>query len=497
MPNYSGRNGHKPSPPEDRLREIIEHYWSRGFNNPEIAAKLRDSFDPDTYGLSVSLVKKKRAQWGLKSARGQQHTVVSIGPSIERIRSQFPTLGSRLMKVKLLREEGIMVPKPLILEYMNLHHPDDVVARKGMRLRRKQFWTVGVNDVWSMDQHDKWRRFQLFLHIGVEPYSGLILWLKIWWTNRNPRLVCGWYCDVIRDLGYVMPLITQSDPGTENFGIANAQTSLRHLQDPTLSATLQHKFKANKGNIKPEIAWRRLREAWSPGFESLLQEGVCSGWYDPDDTLERLVFHYTFIPWLQSELDRYRTEANDTKPRFNRHKVLPHGRPVEIFEHPEKYRTTDFAVGVDAKHLDEVRSRYAPPDHSCFDLVPPAFAAKAEEFYGHAGMPTITRGNVWNTYHTLLAYFRSIELDGELQTALAAQSVLPAVGEDPDGDEHMDLLPYKRFREGCQAIGTGGGQARETEGDMGSGEDSDIDIGELEPNVWTDPSSPGSSDDEF
>jgi hypothetical protein len=192
---------------------------------------------------------------------------------------------------------------------MNLHHPNDVLARKGLRLKRKQFWTVGVNDLWSMDQHDKWRRFQLFLHIGVEPHSGLILWLKIWWTNRNPRLVCGWYCDIIRDLGYsksyrssctlrlarilnlnprpVMPLITQSDQGTENFGIANAQTSLRHLHDPSLSNTLQHKFKANKGNIKPEIAWRRLREAWSPGFESLLQEGVSAGWYDPDDTLER------------------------------------------------------------------------------------------------------------------------------------------------------------------------------------------------------------------
>ena len=85
----------------------------------------------------------------------------------------------------------------------------------------------------------------------------------------------------------VMPLITQSDLGTENFGIANAQTLLRHRHDLSLADTLQHKFKANKGNIKPEIAWHRLREAWSPGFENLLQTGVSAGWYDPDDALER------------------------------------------------------------------------------------------------------------------------------------------------------------------------------------------------------------------
>jgi len=111
-----------------------------------------------------------------------------------------------------------------------------------------------------MDQHDKWRKFQLFLHIGVEPHSGYILWLNIWWTNRNPRLVCSWYLDTVKDLGYVMPLITQSDPGTENYGIANAQTVLRRRHDPSLSATLQHKFRWNKGNVKPEIAWRRMRD---------------------------------------------------------------------------------------------------------------------------------------------------------------------------------------------------------------------------------------------
>ncbi len=192
---------------------------------------------------------------------------------------------------------------------MNFHYRSEVLARKAHRLSRKQFWTVGVNDVWTMDQHDKWRRFQLFLHIGLEPHSGTILWLKIWWTNRNPRLVCGWYCDTIEKLGYsksltlyecydtvahhgvilVMPLLTQSDPGTENNGIANAQTVLRHRHDPSLADSLQHKFKGNKGNIKPEIAWRRRRYCWTDGYEKLIQHGISQGLYDPDNALERSV----------------------------------------------------------------------------------------------------------------------------------------------------------------------------------------------------------------
>lgn len=84
-----------------------------------------------------------------------------------------------------------------------------------------------------------------------------------------------------------MPLLTQSDLGTENYGVANAQTILRHRLDPSLSETLQHKFRGNKGNIKPEIAWRRLRDVWSPGFEDLLTTGVNNGWYDPEQPLHR------------------------------------------------------------------------------------------------------------------------------------------------------------------------------------------------------------------
>jgi hypothetical protein len=42
-------------------------------------------------------------------------------------------------------------------------------------------------------------------------------------------------------LGLGVPLVTQSDPGPENFGVANAQTVIRHRLDPTLRDTLQHR----------------------------------------------------------------------------------------------------------------------------------------------------------------------------------------------------------------------------------------------------------------
>ena len=60
---------------------------------------------------------------------------------------------------------------------------------------------AGVNDVWPQDQHDKWGRFGLWLHAGIEAFSGEINWLKIWWTNKNPRLAAKLYLDTCRRIG--------------------------------------------------------------------------------------------------------------------------------------------------------------------------------------------------------------------------------------------------------------------------------------------------------
>jgi hypothetical protein len=56
-------------------------------------------------------LKKRRSQWGLKSTRGQAHTIESIGPAIERVRQRFPKQGSHDMKQTLLQEEQLMVPR--------------------------------------------------------------------------------------------------------------------------------------------------------------------------------------------------------------------------------------------------------------------------------------------------------------------------------------------------------------------------------------------------
>ena len=68
---------------------------------------------------------------------------------------------------------------------MQMHHHH--------KFRPKQFWSAGVTDIIMVDQHDKWECFGLFLHAGLDPFPGHVLWTKIWWTNQDPQLVCSYY----------------------------------------------------------------------------------------------------------------------------------------------------------------------------------------------------------------------------------------------------------------------------------------------------------------
>ena len=83
-----------------------------------------------------------------------------------------------------------------------------------------------------------------------------------------------------------MPLITQSDLGSENYGVANAESILHQWHDPNLKGTVQHHWMWHKKNVMPEIAWLQLCRHFTPGFEAILEEGVTKGWYDINRPLD-------------------------------------------------------------------------------------------------------------------------------------------------------------------------------------------------------------------
>ncbi|KAJ7196274.1 hypothetical protein GGX14DRAFT_575086 [Mycena pura] len=313
--------------------------------------------------------------------------------------------------------------RSVIVEYFQLYEVELVVEWRKGKLIRRRFWCAGVADVWAVDQHDKWKyKFGLALHTGIDSFIGRILWKEVWWTNSNPRLILSYYLKVVEEIR-AMPLVTQSDPGTENYVIANGHTMLRHLHDPSLAGTLQHRWLRQKKNVVPEIAWSQLRRRFTPGFEDILDAGIEKGWYDPGILLEVLTFRWVFIPWLQCELDAYR-------------KRIP----------------------VNLEFVNTVRNLFAPPTHEVFQLVPPDFDTTISNLYTQFGNPPVSRDSCWDVYLMLLGALHRLD---EIYNTAAEEidrrwgyTLRMARDESPDG---MELDPSLRpLGNGDDVIGENG-----------------------------------------
>ena len=83
-----------------------------------------------------------------------------------------------------------------------------------------------------------------------------------------------------------MPLITQSDLGSENYNIAYAHTAVRQTMDPKLAGTIQHRWKRKSKNVKPENLWSQLHQRRTPGYEDLLDQGIHGGIFNTANHLE-------------------------------------------------------------------------------------------------------------------------------------------------------------------------------------------------------------------
>ncbi|KAJ7899222.1 hypothetical protein B0H14DRAFT_2331815 [Mycena olivaceomarginata] len=376
----------------------------------------------------------------LISTRAQSVTWEELEPFYAVLRKKFLNMGARAMVTKLRQDHGIKVPESYLLKVFKDVDSEGIARRKRKQFKRKRFWAAGVLDILCFDQHDKWKRFGLWLHIGLDPYPGRIYWLRIWWTNRNSKLVTSYYINGCRPIGGI-PLITQSDLGSENHGIANCHTVTRQRLDPSLEGTLQHRWMDKKSmNVKPEAAWSTLRRNFTPAFEDMLDKG--QDIYDVLNPLQRLVFRWLAIPWLQVELDAWVKTFNSSARRADKNKILPQGIPDMITSKPNQYGTTNYKVVVPPELFDEMEATWATPSDPVFKLVPDAFDRQVSAFYAKLGSPEVSLDSFWMIYVSLLNAFNTDIEDGlrddvehaddhfeQTAALIPAQVNLPVVGD--------------------------------------------------------------------
>ncbi|KAH9958588.1 hypothetical protein BC827DRAFT_556087 [Russula dissimulans] len=124
----------------------------------------------------------------------------------------------------------------------------------------------------------------------------------------------------------------------------------------------------------------RKKGDWSATFQDMGHGANC---------VQRLVFCWLAIPWLQREADSYVYNHNTTRRRANRHKALPNGIPDVMFENPESVDALDFKIIIPDAMIEYARCQWASPSDPVFEIVRPACQEHISSIYTQLGSPAV------------------------------------------------------------------------------------------------------------
>jgi hypothetical protein len=100
-----------------------------------------------------------------------------------------------------LRNEGLWVSRNAVWTSLAAVDGSGLQARRRQRLVRRQFHSIGPNDVWSCDGYDKLKRYGFPIHGCVDVWSRYLLWLRVGVSNNDPRFPLAYYLDAIEENG--------------------------------------------------------------------------------------------------------------------------------------------------------------------------------------------------------------------------------------------------------------------------------------------------------
>eukprot|EP00105_Crassostrea_gigas_P025855 XP_011446570.1 PREDICTED: uncharacterized protein LOC105341643 [Crassostrea gigas] len=249
--------------------------------------------------------------------------------------------GYRWMHQKCLKE-GMTVPRNVVYSLMQILDPMGIEVRRKGRLRRRQYFAKGPNYLWHVDSYDKLKPYGLCISGCIDGFSRQIMWLNVYHTSSNPRVIAGYYMETVTEL-LGCPQMVRGDMGTENGHIARMQS--------LLSGEESFLYGASMHNQKIESFWCTLRKEcsqfWMDTLGSLKNRADFTG-----SAVDISLIQFCFTALVQRELDAVRAIWNSHRIRPSKNENVPHGRPTVMFSMPEIFHTKNFLKTVDQRDVN-------------------------------------------------------------------------------------------------------------------------------------------------
>ena len=146
-------------------REIIEHYFHRGYEYKSIVLLLAKYHD---IRLSERTLNRKLKDFGLK---GREH----VDENLEIRGRNMPRSMWHILRLR----HHMNVPRQLVASIMKQVDPEGVALRKRRCLHRRTYVFPGPNFSWHVDGYDKLKPYGFSIHGCVDGFSRRVLWLQV------------------------------------------------------------------------------------------------------------------------------------------------------------------------------------------------------------------------------------------------------------------------------------------------------------------------------
>lgn len=177
--------------------------------------------------------------------------------------------------------------------------------------------------------------FPLAVYGCMDTASRKLLWLKVWVSNHDPKLIGRWYLEHLYETKIISAML-RVDKGTETGTMATMHAFLRrcHKEMDPLETVIYGPSTSNQ----IERWWKELHERMEKYFKDGLRRVKDQGHYDPHNESNRLLLAFIMVPLIQKELNIFReTVWNTHRIRAQRDIALPDGIPHRIYNFPVNY----------------------------------------------------------------------------------------------------------------------------------------------------------------
>lgn len=227
---------------DTKLEEDMKNFVRQGIQRREMLDFLKRDFPK--YPWSTATLDRRLRHFNIKYI----DTNISIDDVQDAVscelRGPGKLLGYRAMHKKIRQEHGLNVPRDLVHAVMYDLDPEGLEARAVGGAKRKKpkacFSSKGPNWVHSLDGHDKLMGYQnstfpLAVYGCMDTCSRKLLWLRVWTSNSDPKLIGRWYLEYLYETR-VMVSYLRVDKGTETGDLATMHAFLRRNHDDILNA---------------------------------------------------------------------------------------------------------------------------------------------------------------------------------------------------------------------------------------------------------------------